>query len=115
MKYPRPVVPDDLNRTIRRAGEVCCLLAQSVAVAISQRDVELAQNSFAIDDELDLIHREMFALMLGPSWNKEVGTTVDITLLSRFYERFGDHAVSVAKRLIHIVTGQSFADSVNPM
>ena len=30
---------------------------------------------------------------------------VDITLLGRYYERFADHAVSVAHRVIWLVTG----------
>ena len=28
------------------------------------------------------------------------------TLLARFYERYGDHAVSVARRVIYLVTGR---------
>jgi len=31
---------------------------------------------------------------------------VDVTLLSRFYERFADHAVEVARRVVFQVTGK---------
>lgn len=108
MRYPRHAVPEDLTVTIRRAGQVCVQLAETVGRALSERDMEAAQETFAIDDELDLIHRELFMIVLGPDWREGAETTVDITLLSRFYERFGDHAVSVARRLIHIVTGHPF-------
>ncbi|MDQ1750075.1 MAG: phosphate transport system protein, partial [Pseudonocardiales bacterium] len=30
---------------------------------------------------------------------------IDVTLLGRYYERYADHAVSVARRTIFIVTG----------
>ena len=31
---------------------------------------------------------------------------VDITLAARYFERFGDHAVAVANRVIYLVTGE---------
>ena len=30
---------------------------------------------------------------------------VDITLCARYFERFGDHGVSVARRVVYLVTG----------
>jgi len=38
---------------------------------------------------------------------------VDVTLLGRFYERFADHAVSVAKRVVFVVTGRMPGYSAN--
>ena len=32
---------------------------------------------------------------------------VDLTLLARYYERFADHAVLVAREIVYAVTGQS--------
>ena len=31
---------------------------------------------------------------------------VDVTLLARFYERYADHAVAVARRIVYVVTGR---------
>ena len=42
-------------------------------------------------------------------WKHGVTAAVDVTLLRRFYERFADHAVEVARRVIFQVTG-SFPD-----
>jgi len=42
----------------------------------------------------------------GPGVEARVTAAVDVTLLSRFYERFADHAVEVARRIIFQVTGQ---------
>jgi phosphate transport system protein len=36
-----------------------------------------------------------------------------VTLLSRFYERFADHAVTIAKRVVYVVTGEPYA-TVDP-
>ena len=39
-------------------------------------------------------------------WPYGVETAIDITLLGRYYERFADHAVSVARRVVYLVTGE---------
>jgi phosphate transport system protein len=40
-------------------------------------------------------------------------TAVDLTLLSRYYERFADHAVNVADRVIFLATGVGSAHGVD--
>jgi phosphate transport system protein len=39
-------------------------------------------------------------------WKHGVAAAVDVTLLSRYYERFADHAVEIARRVIFQVTGE---------
>jgi phosphate transport system protein len=56
---------------------------------------------------MDDLHRDMFAALMAPTWSHGVQTAVDISLLGRFYERFGDHAVAVARRVIFLVTGEN--------
>jgi phosphate transport system protein len=43
---------------------------------------------------------------MDKEWQHGVAAAVDVTLLGRFYERYGDHAVSVAKRTVFVVTGR---------
>jgi phosphate transport system protein len=38
-------------------------------------------------------------------WPHSVATAVDITLLSRYYERFTDHAVEISQRITFQATG----------
>ncbi|MET9908362.1 PhoU domain-containing protein, partial [Streptomyces sp. NPDC006476] len=39
-----------------------------------------------------------------------VETAVDVTLVGRYYERFADHAVSIARRVVYLVTGERADD-----
>jgi phosphate transport system protein len=41
-----------------------------------------------------------------------VEAAVDVTLVSRYYERFADHAVSIARRVVYLVTGERFEEFV---
>jgi phosphate transport system protein len=47
----------------------------------------------------------MFMTILSPDWSYGIEAAIDVTLISRFYERFADHAVSVARRVVHQATG----------
>ena len=54
------------------------------------------------------MHRELFTVVLSPVWSHGVEAAIDITLLSRYYERYADHAVTISRRVVHIVTGEPY-------
>jgi phosphate transport system protein len=64
------------------------------------------------DDRVDELHRVIFQHLMDERWQHGVETAVDVTLVGRYYERFADHAVSVARRLVFLVTGDD-ADEVS--
>ncbi|MFZ5870763.1 MAG: phosphate signaling complex protein PhoU [Actinomycetota bacterium] len=105
LRYPRPAVPDDVAPVFARMGEVCARLAGQAGEVIRTRDLAAAAQLETDDDLLDRLHREVFAKLMSPEWPHGAEATVDVTLLSRYYERFGDHAVSVARRVVFLVTG----------
>lgn len=105
LRYPRPAVPDDVAPVFARMGEVCQRLTAEAGEVIRTRDLAAAAQLETDDDLLDQLHREVFARLMSPAWQHETETTVDVTLLSRYYERFGDHAVSVGRRIVFLVTG----------
>ena len=80
------------------------------------RDLTWAADLAAADKEMDEIHRELFSTVLSDSWNLGVEAAIDVTLLSRYYERFADHGVTVARRVAFIVTDEPYGltDLENP-
>ena len=46
---------------------------------------------------MDALHRQLFTTLLGDHWTYGIEAAVDVTLVGRYYERFADHAVSVAR------------------
>src|SRR5690606_41928798 len=73
---------------------------------IITKDVDLALQLETDDDAMDLLHRTLFQHLMDDRWKHGIETAVDVTLLGRYYERFADHAVSVAKRVVYLVTGE---------
>ena len=55
---------------------------------------------------MDRLHRGLFRQVLSDDWPYGIEAAIDITLLGRYYERFADHAVSVARRVVYLVTGE---------
>jgi phosphate transport system protein len=58
------------------------------------------------DDDMDNLHRHLFSVLMDREWKHGVASAVDVTLLSRYYERFADHAVEIGRRIVFQATGE---------
>jgi phosphate transport system protein len=105
-RHPQPVLPDEVVPYFAEMGRIGTALARKAATAMRNRDVAMAATLEADDDAMDDLHRHIFRMLMAPSWAHGVGPAVDITLLGRFYERYADHAVTVARRVVYVVTGR---------
>jgi phosphate transport system protein len=105
-RYPDHAVPVELHDTIREMGDLAVRLAYETGDIILSIDVTHALQLEVEDDRMDDLHRQMFMEILNPEWKHGVEPAIDVTLISRFYERFADHAVSIARRVVHQATGQ---------
>jgi phosphate transport system protein len=105
MREPEPAVPGELQATVRSMGQVADAMITAASHIVAERDVEAAHELERKDDEMDNLHRQLFRTLLSDSWPYGVEAAVDLALLSRYYERIGDHAVSLARRMIFQVTG----------
>ncbi|WP_137121716.1 phosphate signaling complex protein PhoU [Segeticoccus rhizosphaerae] len=106
LRYPESAVPPVLRSTILQMGQVAERIVAKAGSVIAGRDVESAVALDRDDDEMDRLHREVFAMLLEGKWKHGTEAAVDLTLIGRYYERFGDHAVSVARRVVYLVTGE---------
>lgn len=110
LRYPKPAVPEELRDTFAQMGSLGESIVYKTGTVIAERDVALAADVARNDDAIDRLHRELFTIVLSPSWPHGVEEAIDVTLLSRYYERFADHAVTISKRVVHIVTGEPYLD-----
>lgn len=106
MRYPQSAVPPELRDTFRQMGRVAEQVIAKAGRVIAASDATRAAELESDDDVMDTLHRTLFAALLSPDWGHGVETAIDITLLGRYYERFADHAVSVARRVVYLATGE---------
>lgn len=105
LRYPAQVLPASIQPLFNDIADGASKVAADVVQLLASHDLELAAAVERDDDVIDDLHRQTFTTTLGEDWDGSVSETVDVTLLARFYERFGDHAVSVAQRITYLVTG----------
>jgi phosphate transport system protein len=105
-RHPAPVLPAQVAPYFTEMGRVAVELARDAEQVILNKDIDQARSLEEADDEMDDLHRHLFSVIMDKDWPHGVAAAVDVTLLGRFYERFADHAVSVAKRVVYVVTGR---------
>ena len=106
LRHPGAAVPSELLLTIEEMGKVARSISDKVGGVINSRDIETALEVEKDDDEMDKLHRKLFTTLLDEKWAHGTETAIDITLIGRYYERYADHAVSVARRVYFLVTGK---------
>ena len=105
-RYPESAVPPAMRSAIVEMSQVAERIVAKAGSVIAKHDVEAALELEHDDDQMDRLHRELFKQLLDKESPYGIEAAVDITLISRHYERFADHAVSVARRVVYLVTGQ---------
>ena len=104
-RFPERAIPKGLKSTFTSMGQVDVQMAQKLTELLRTQDVSIADELRNLDDQLDDLHVSVFEKVLGENWQGEAMATVDATLASRYHERFGDHAESVAKKVVYLATG----------
>jgi len=105
-RHPQHVLPEQVQPYFAEMGAVAVKLAADAAQVVRSRDVDLAAKVEQDDDAMDDLHRHLFTVLMAREWPHSVAAAVDVALLGRFYERFADHAVALARQVVFVVTGQ---------
>ncbi|CAB4975890.1 unannotated protein [freshwater metagenome] len=106
MRHPATAVPAEISLTIQEMGRVAGLIIDKLAGIIESRNLEDAKQLAIDDDEMDKLHRKLIQTLVDKSWPHGTESAIDLTLLGRYYERCADHAVSIARRVHYLVTGE---------
>ena len=104
-RFPDKVVPKSLRSTFAQLGELDVEIAKKLVELLKTEDAKLAEEIRNDDDKIDALHLSVFDKVLGETWKGAAVDTVDATLASRYHERFADHAVSIAKKVQYLATG----------
>ena len=107
LRAPQVAVPEELRPTIERMAAVAEQMIDTAGIIIAERDLDGARRMEEDDEEMDQLRRSSFRLMLDDAWPHGVEAAVDIALLGRYYERIADHTVSLARRVVYLVTGET--------
>ena len=85
---------------VERMGSLASEMWRQAVDSWYQRDRFAASVLETRDDEMDELHSSLIAELA--SGRMALPVTMEMTLVARFYERLGDHAVNIARRVIYL-------------
>ena len=103
--YPDSAIPESHAETIAAMVDASKKVAREIIQLIEGRDLNVAAGIVSDDDNLDELHATSYRLMLEDGYNATPQEILNVALVSRYFERFGDHAVGISRRIVYLVTG----------
>ena len=88
-RYPGNAIPASLRKTFEDMARI--------DLELVGKAIKLLQNR---------LHRKVFDVVLSPEWKENAMYTVDVTLASRYFERFADHVVDISSKVSFLQTGE---------
>jgi phosphate transport system protein len=85
------------RRLVERMGELACDMWRQAADSWYQREGSAASALAKADDEMGELYASLVAELASSQMAPQV--TVEMALVARCYERLGDHAVNIARRV----------------
>lgn len=105
-RYPESAVPKSLVKIFTEMGQLDVALGKKLTKLLKNTDLDLARTIQAEDARVDELHRSVFETVLSPKWKENALPTVDVTLASRYHERFADHVVDISAKVAYLTTGE---------
>jgi phosphate transport system protein len=97
---------------VERMGNVASNLWRQASDTWYQRDRTGALALAERDDEMDQLYSSLIGELASGSMTLPV--TMEMTLVARFYERLGDHAVTIARRVVYLAGSAGSAPEAGP-
>lgn len=104
--HPDHALPEEIEPFFREMARLVDEIGAKLHDVLVTYDPEKAMELALDDDAVDDLHEHMFQLTTKRDWPFPVSVAVDVTLLSRFFERYSDHAVNIGTRVVYLATGK---------
>ena len=99
-------IPPVAVEVFAEMGRQAVALTEYARCAIVDGDAVAAQQITDDGEEMDRLHSRLFATVLSEQWEHGPIAAANVMVLGRFYERFADHAVGIARRVVFQASGR---------
>lgn len=94
-RYPDTAIPKDFRPIVSALADAVAQVTHA-SCATLQDGTAAGTTLRQLDDKVDILHRQLLSLLTVKDSHLRPDTTVDLTLLGRYYERIGDQAVNAS-------------------
>ena len=106
LRYPERVIPAPIRPVFTAMCDAAVDVAEETVLLLETQDLAHADRIHAMNEDVNALHASVFRSIAAPDWTATPATTTDVTLASRYLERFTDHGLSVASKVRYLVTGE---------
>ncbi|MDU0479888.1 phosphate signaling complex protein PhoU [Staphylococcus chromogenes] len=104
-RHPSGAVPEPIVPYFKELSRLTLDMLDKVHALLRDPDADVAMVLVSDDDAVDDLHDHLMLMLTRREWPHSTVEAVDVALLSRFFERFADHTVNMAARIVYLATG----------
>lgn len=104
-RHPDPVLPEPVKGYVEEMVRLVREMGEKTHDLLVDPDADVALVLSQDDDAVDDLNDFLLNMLTQREWKYSTREAVDLALLTRFYERYADHCVNVAARIVYLITG----------
>lgn len=104
-RHPERSIPAALEGYFEEYARLTRDMAERTRNLLIDPDPDVAMVLAQEDDAVDDLNDHLLTMLTQREWKHTTREAVDTAMLSRFYERYADHCVNVAARIVYLTTG----------
>jgi phosphate transport system protein len=106
-RYPRTVVPHEVRGVVADMAGLTDRLMRMLGEALSAGKVSYPGVLVEIHNQVNHLNEEMQAIVRSPAWPHDVAAAIDMSMLSRDFQRLAEHSLEIAAGVDYVATVQS--------
>lgn len=104
-RHPESALPDPMKGYFQEMARLVGEMAEKTRDILVDPNADVALVLSEDDDAVDDLNEYMLTLLTQREWEHSTREAVDVALLARYYERYADHCVNVAARIVYLSSG----------
>ena len=106
LRYPHSVIPDESRAEVEEMAELTVSVGEHLQRLMTSYDLVEGREIVKLNNDIDILHSQIMQNVTEGTWNLSGPQAQDLTLLVMRLERFGDHGVSISRKIAYLVTGE---------
>jgi phosphate transport system protein len=104
-RHPETAIPEAVCAYFVELHRLVGEMSTTARGVLVEPDTDVALDMAEDDDAVDELYHHLVALVSREDWEYSSKEAVDVAMLAREYERYADHCVAVASRIVYLITG----------
>lgn len=106
LRHPASVIPEASRAEVEEMAELTVSVGERLERLMTSYDLAEGREIVKLNNDIDILHSQIMNNVTNGHWNLNAQQAQDLTLLIMRLERFGDHAVSISRKIAYLVTGE---------